>query len=124
MRQSGDWPVLAVMRSGGTTVLVGLSAAGLGSSSNGGRTWQQLPAPGGQIASLAATPDGSVLIAGTTNGIYRSVDGGRSWQPTGFTGLAITVAVAPTDPNVIAVVDDKTRFFRSDDGGATWPGPR
>ena len=124
MRQPGDWPVLTVMRSGGTMVLVGLSAAGLGSSSDSGRTWRQLPAPGGQIASLAATPDGSVLITGTTKGIYRSVDGGRSWQPTGFTGLALTVAVAPTDPNAIAVVDDKTRFFRSDDGGATWPGPR
>ena len=123
-RQAGDWPLLAVSRSSGTTVLLGVSASGLGSSSDGGRTWQQLRAPSGQIASLAATPDGSVLIVGTTKGIYRSVDGGTSWQPTGFTGVAITVAVAPTDGNVLAVVDDKTRFFRSDDGGVTWPGPR
>ena len=123
-RQAGDWPVLVVTRSAGKTVLIGLSAAGLGSSPDGGRTWQQLQAPGGQMASLAATPDGSVLIAGTTKGIYRSVDGGTSWQPTGFTGVAITVAAAPTDGGVLAVVDDKTRFFRSEDGGATWPGPR
>lgn len=122
-RQPGDWPVLAVMRSSGTTVLVAVSAAGLGSSSDGGRTWQQLPAPGGQVASLAAAPDGSALIAGTTKGIYRSVDGGQSWQATAFTATAITVAVAPTDPMVIGAVDDKTRFFRSDDGGTTWPGP-
>ena len=122
-RQAGDWPVLVATRSAGKTVLIGLSAAGLGSSTDGGRTWQQLPAPGGQMASLAAAPDGSVLIAGTTKGIFRSIDGGTSWQPTGFTGTAITVAVAPTDPRVMGAVDDKTRFFRSDDGGATWPGP-
>ena len=122
-RQLGEWPVLAVMRSSGSTILLGLSGAGLGASSDGGRTWQTLQAPGGQIASLAAALDGSVLVAGTTMGIYRSVDAGRSWQPTAFTGLALTVAIAPTDPRVIAAVDDKTRFFRSDDGGATWPGP-
>jgi len=122
-RQPGDWPVLAVMRAAGTTLLLGVSASGLGASSDGGRTWQTLQPPGGQIASLAAAPDGSVLVAGTTKGIYRSVDAGKSWQPTGFTGTALTVAIAPTDSNVIAAVDDKTRFFRSDDGGASWPGP-
>jgi len=122
-RQAGDWPVLTVTKSSGTTMLVGVSAAGLGASSDG-RTWQPLAVPTGQIASLAAAADGSVLLAGTTQGLYRSVDAGKSWQPTGFTGLAITVAVAPSDPRVIGLVDDKTRFFRSEDGGATWPAPQ
>ena len=123
-RQPGDWPVLTVTQSAGKTVLYAISASGLGSSSDGGRTWQQLKPPGGQLASVAAAPDGSVLVAGTTKGISRSADGGISWQPTAFTGTAITVAVAPTDPRVIGAVDEKTRFFRSNDGGATWPGPR
>jgi photosystem II stability/assembly factor-like uncharacterized protein len=123
-RQPGDWPVLAIVKSSGSTTLVGVSGAGLEASPDGGLTWQALTAPGGQIASLAAATDGSVLLAGTTNGLYRSVDAGKSWQPTGFTGLAITVAIGPNDARVIAVVDDKTRFFRSDDGGVTWPGPR
>lgn len=123
-RQPGDWPVLAVIKSAGKTTLVGVSAAGLGTSSDGGRNWQPLSDPGGQIASLAAATDGSVLLAGTMQGLYRSVDAGKSWQPTAFGGLAITVAIAPSDARVIAVVDDKTRFFRSGDGGLTWPGPR
>jgi photosystem II stability/assembly factor-like uncharacterized protein len=122
-RQLGDWPVLAVTRAGGTTTLLGISASGLGASTDGGQTWRALVAPGGQIASLAAAPDDSVLLAGTTKGLYRSVDGGASWQATGYTGLAITVAIAPSDTRVIGVVDDKTRYFRSDDGGMTWPGP-
>jgi photosystem II stability/assembly factor-like uncharacterized protein len=123
-RQSGDWPVLTVTRAAGTTELLGVSAAGLGVSIDGGRSWRPLAAPGGQMASLAATPDGSVILAGTTKGLYGSADGGKSWQPTAYTGLAITVAVAATDARSVAVVDEKTRFFRSDDGGATWPGPR
>jgi len=114
----------ATRHSSASTTLVGVSGAGLEASPDGGLTWQALTAPGGQIASLAAATDGSVLLAGTTNGLYRSVDAGKSWQPTGFTGLAITVAIAPNDARVLAVVDDKTRFFRSDDGGVTWPGPR
>lgn len=123
-RQAGDWPVLTVTRKASTTTLLGISANGLGASTDGGRTWQPLSPPGGQIASLAATPDGSVLLAGTTRGLYTSVDGGTSWQPTGFTGTALTAAIAPSEPKVIGVVDDKTRFFRSDDGGTTWPGPQ
>lgn len=123
-RQPGGWPVTAVTRASGTSTLIGLSATGLGASSDGGRSWRPLASPGGQLASLAATPDGSLLLAGTTKGIYRSTDGGTSWQPTGYTGSAVTVAIAASDPRSVAVVDDKTRFFRSDDGGATWPGPQ
>jgi photosystem II stability/assembly factor-like uncharacterized protein len=123
-RQPGDWPVLSAFRSGDSTVLLGVSGGGLASSSDGGGTWQSLPAPGGgQIASLTAAPDGSVLYAGTTLGLMRSNDAGETWQATPFTGTAVTVAVAPTDPRIVALVDDKTRFFRSDDGGASWPGP-
>jgi photosystem II stability/assembly factor-like uncharacterized protein len=122
-RQTGDWPVLALTRSSGSMVLLGLSARGLATSPDGGRSWQPLAAPPGQVASLASTPDGSVLFGGTTAGLYRSFDAERSWQPTGFMGVAITVGVAPSDPRVVAVVDEETRFFRSDDGGATWLGP-
>jgi photosystem II stability/assembly factor-like uncharacterized protein len=122
-RQPGDWPVLTAFRSGGSTILLGISRSGLGSSTDGGRSWQRLGSPAGQVASLAAAPDGSVLYAGTTAGLMRSTDLGRSWQPTAFTGTPLTVAVAPTDTRTVAVVDDKTRFFRSSDGGASWPGP-
>jgi hypothetical protein len=124
LRQPGDWPVLAAARSSARTTLIGVSGNGLGVSADGGRTWQALASPGGQVASLAAAPDGSVIYAGTTTGLYRSVDRGSSWQATDFKGTALTVAVAATDPRVVAIVDDKTRFFRSEDGGASWPGPR
>lgn len=123
LRQTGEWPVMAVTRFSGTTTLISLSSSGMGASSDGGRTWLPLAAPVGQVASLAAAADGAAIFAGATNGLYRSLDAGKSWKPTGFTGLALTVAVAPSDPRTVALVDDSTRLFRSDDGGATWLGP-
>ena len=63
------------------------------------------------------------MYAGTTEGVSRSTDGGRTWTPTGLEVVGATVAVDPQNPKAVAVVDDKTRFFRSSDGGETWPGP-
>jgi len=33
------------------------------------------------------------------------------------------VAVAPADPMDVVLVDEATRFYRSPDGGDTWPAP-
>lgn len=121
-RQSGDWPVLATVDIDGKAVVLGMSSLGLGRSTDGGQTWTPLTEPGGQLASLAASADGKILYAGTTTGLKRSDDGGRSWRATAFAGLALTVAIAA--PDTVALVDDSTRFFRSDDGGATFGPPR
>nr|MBA3689552.1 hypothetical protein [Chloroflexota bacterium] len=56
-------------------------------------------------------------------GLRRSTDRGASWQPTAFTGAALAVAVVPGQPLDVAVIDEVTRFYRSLDGGASWPGP-
>ncbi len=123
LRLAENIGALTVYEEGGQPVLVGLTEIGLGRSVDGGRTWEPMNRPSGQVASLAASPDGSVLYAGTSNGLQRSTDGGATWSPTGMTSLAITIAVAPTDNDTVAVVDDETRFYRSSDGGTTWPGP-
>ena len=123
LRQPGGWGALATFVEGGKTVLLGAGSEGLSRSEDGGRSWIALGQPTGQLASVAASADGAVIYAGTTLGVSRSVDGGRTWTPTLLKAVGVTVAVYPTDPNVVAVVDDKTRFFRSRDGGTTWPGP-
>jgi photosystem II stability/assembly factor-like uncharacterized protein len=123
LRQPGGWGALTSFVESGKTVLVGVGSTGLGRSDDGGRTWTELGQPQGQLASLAASSDGTVMYAGTTEGVSRSTDGGRTWTTTALEAVGVTVAVDPNDPKVVAIVDDKTRFFRSTDGGATWPGP-
>lgn len=123
LRQPGNWGALTSFVEGGRTILVGVGSSGLGRSDDGGRTWAPLGQPLGQLASLAASADGGVLYAGTTTGVSRSTDGGRTWTPTPLETVGVTVAVDHQDPKVVAVVDEKTRFFRSSDGGASWPAP-
>lgn len=123
LRQPGAWGALTTFVEGGKTVLVAVGSQGVSRSTDGGQTWTALGRPTGQVASLAASADGTVLYAGTTRGLSRSTDSGRTWTPTSLDTVGVTVAVARSDPNVVAVVDDKTRFFRSSDGGASWPAP-
>lgn len=115
------FPIAVTTRSG--TRLFGVRTEGLASSDDGGRTWRNVATPElYPIASLAATSDGSVLVAGGPDGLARSDDGGVSWSKLPFEGQPFAVAV--TDGGrTIALVTRSTEFFRSDDGGRTWPGP-
>ena len=123
LRLPGGVGALTIFEDDSRPVLVGLTESGLARSADGGQSWEPLAQPPGELASLAASADGSVLFAGTTAGLQRSTDGGDSWSPTGFTNLALTIAVAPRDDSIVAVVDDQTGFYRSSDGGLTWFGP-
>jgi photosystem II stability/assembly factor-like uncharacterized protein len=111
------------VRAGSTTRLLGVDVNGLVASPDGGRSWQPLSKPPTYpLTALAASADGTVLYAGAPDGLFRSGDGGRSWVPTAYEGSAFAVATT-ADGRVVGVVSRETEFFRSDDGGATWPGP-
>lgn len=111
------------LRTGSGTRLLGVDATGLIASDDGGRTWTSLGSPPTYpMTSLAATPDGGVVYAGSPDGLFRSTDGGRSWSQTDYRGSALAVATSP-DGETVAVVSQETEFFRSPDRGRTWPGP-
>lgn len=108
---------------GSTTRLLGVDANGLTTSSDGGRTWTPLGMPPTYpMSGLAASADGEIIYAGASDGLFRSGDGGRSWTKTGLAGSALALATSP-DGAIVVVVSRGTDFFRSPDGGATWPGP-
>jgi photosystem II stability/assembly factor-like uncharacterized protein len=111
------------VRDGSTTRLLGVDANGLVTSTDSGRTWATLGAPPTYpMTGLAATPDGKTVYAGAPDGLFRSNDGGRSWSPTRYRGSAFAVATT-SDGETVGVVSRVTEFFRSADGGSTWPGP-
>ena len=114
---------LTAVRTASTTRLLGVDAGGLSASDDGGRTWTPLVSPPTfPMTAFAASADGSVLYAGATDGLFRSGDGGRSWAKTGYGGSALAIATS-ADGNTVALVSRSTDYFRSPDGGATWPGP-
>lgn len=111
------------VRATGATRLFGVLADGLASSDDGGRTWRGVSTPEiYPIASLAATTDGSVLVAGGQGGLARSDDGGATWSKLPFAGEPAAIAVT-AGGRTVAVVTRSTDYFRSDDGGRTWPAP-
>lgn len=113
---------VAFAGSGGTQLL-GVTDRGVVRSRDAGRTWERVGDPElYPIASLAAATDGSVLVAGGPGGLARSDDGGQTWQQLPWDGQVLAVAVAEGGTTVAAVTVG-SRFYRSDDGGRSWPGP-
>lgn len=114
------FPVAVAGPSG--TRLFGLTAESLASSDDGGRTWRNVASPElYPMTSLAATSDGTVLVAGGPDGLARSDDDGATWAMLPLEEQAFAVAVT-TGGRTIGVVTRSTEFFRSDDGGQSWPG--
>ncbi len=112
------------VRSANTTRLIAITAAGLEASDDGGRSWTPIPTPPTYpMTALSATPDGKVMYAGSLDLLYRSDDSGHSWSPTSYKGSAFAIATSE-DGRTVALVSQGTEYFRSTDGGQTWPGPR
>ncbi|HXA27926.1 MAG TPA: hypothetical protein VN193_04180 [Candidatus Angelobacter sp.] len=75
----------------------------------------------GRVWSVAASPDGKLLLAGTDNGVYRSEDGGATWLATSLKGTRVwTVGFDARQPNPAFAGLDQKGVSRSDDGGRTW----
>jgi photosystem II stability/assembly factor-like uncharacterized protein len=93
------------------------------------------PAAGGRVSRVAGVAgDPSTYYAGTANGgVWKSVNGGITWQPI-FDSQPISsigsVAVAPSDPNVVYVGSGEANIrgnvaagngiYKSTDAGKTW----
>ena len=118
-----NWGALTAYRRDGATVLAAIGPQGLVRSRDGGTTWEPMAYPGAPLAAMAATSDGSVIYAATAEGIRKSIDEGATWSDTGYRGQALALAVSPSDPRILAAVDEQTLFYKSLDGGETWPAP-
>jgi photosystem II stability/assembly factor-like uncharacterized protein len=93
------------------------------------------PASGGRIARVAGIPGDPLVyyVAAASGGVWKSTDGGIHWhpifedQPTSSIG---SIAVAPSDPNVLYVGSGEANIrgnvapgdgiYKSVDGGKTW----
>ncbi len=117
----------------------GAVSGGIWDSLDGGLTWtpanDQLASL--SIVSMAMAPSNpSIMYAGTGEsflcgdgvfgmGMYKSTDAGATWShlssTAGWTNHdTLSVAVSPTNPNVVLAARFYEGLFRSTNGGATW----
>jgi hypothetical protein len=93
------------------------------------------PATGGRVCRVAGVPGNPLIYftATASGGVWRSLDGGLSWKcvteklPTSTAG---SIAVAPSDPNVVYMGSGEANIrnnvvpgngiYRSTDGGSNW----
>lgn len=79
--------------------------------------------PGGSAIALAVdSQNPKIAFAGTICGVYKSTNGGISWQSTG-PGLCYMIdslALDPTNPDIVYAGSHGGGVYKSTDGGANW----
>jgi photosystem II stability/assembly factor-like uncharacterized protein len=119
----GHIPFMTATVDDGAVTLLGIDPfQGLVKSTDGGRTWATVSRPDAfPTFALAATPDARIITLGVADGLLRSEDGGTTWTKVALPSSAFAIALSD-DGRTIAVVTRSTEFYRSDDGGRSWPG--
>jgi photosystem II stability/assembly factor-like uncharacterized protein len=94
-------------------------------TTDGGHTWQTLPAMHGKSTRAMAMFRGNsnVLVAGSLNGVYRTNDGGNTWEHLSSNSSDIknieSIAIDPKDPNTV-YAGTWHLAWKTSDAGATW----
>ncbi len=118
----------------------GSVAGGIWYSQDGGYHWKPVNDAMQNLAigAMAIAPSNpNIMYAGTGEGVfngdavggigmYKSVDGGSTWTfLTGTTGwdTVVSIAVHPTNPNIVLVGKRYGGIYRSINGGSTWSNP-
>ena len=113
-----------------------LSAQQFSPSLYAGLHWRNIgPYRGGRTVAAAGIPSRHIVfyIGANNGGVWKTIDAGRTWrpifdsQPTGSIG---TLAIAPSDPNIIYVASGEglqrpdlsigDGIYKSTDAGRTW----
>ena len=106
---------------------LGTIGQGVWKSTDGGDTWNRL-ANGlfaeADIRAIAVRPDNTnILFAGTEKGLYHSDSAGQTWSQVDspMNDLQIwSIAINPSNPDIIYVGTCPSDLFKSDDNGKTW----
>jgi photosystem II stability/assembly factor-like uncharacterized protein len=124
---AGDLPSAAVFALGADAtgrIYVGLDGAGLYVGAPEGDRWVSLdqdePLATSAVLSLAVSPDGTQLYAGTAGqGLFSSQDAGHTWSAAFPGDYVPDLALSPSHPTT-AVASLRDRLVRTDDGGGSW----
>lgn len=101
-----------------------LRGNGIFKSTDGGWAWTQLAETKDKldfylVNSLAISPDGTTVLAGTTTGIFRSTDGGQTWSKKLAASIG-NLVFHPTDSARAVAGGTSGKAYFTADGGASW----
>jgi photosystem II stability/assembly factor-like uncharacterized protein len=134
----GGAQCLAVDPNDADTLYAGLREQGVWRTEDGGRRWVDCALPVVGVFSLAVSPGGGSVYAGTEpSRLFRSDDRGESWReleglldlpsrptwsfpPRPWTSHVRWIAPSPHEADLILVGIELGGLMRSSDGGATW----
>lgn len=108
------------------TFYTGDYQSGLFSSSDQGKTWNQVALSGKStfepVVFHPNSPD-TLYIGVSEDGLYRSIDGGTTWELKN-TGLELhtirDIEISPSSPNTLYLSMYRNGVYRSDDAGESW----
>ncbi|GEM_PF-5514995 len=70
-------------------------------SDDGGKTWQEIGKPSGDVIEITVSSNGDIFL-GTTTSVHRSTDGGETWEELQDDDLTIRASeLIRTDSNII-----------------------
>lgn len=98
---------------------------GLIKSTDGGVTWQQVSTvlePPVDFHAMAVTKSNPNLILGFDSagrGLFKTTDAGLTWENIGYPEYISSLAISPSDSQLIFAGSEKG-IFKSDDGGNNW----
>ncbi|OQY27646.1 MAG: hypothetical protein B6244_09990 [Candidatus Cloacimonetes bacterium 4572_55] len=94
-------------------------------TTNGGETFQAInngvAENGGWVTPFIIDPENPLTLYRTTTRVYKSTNRGGIWTPISppFTGMLVSLAIAPSDPNVL-YTSHRESMYRTTNGGEEW----
>lgn len=120
--QPTDSNVILVGGAGACDASGNLSGAGIYRSVDRGLSWSKVR--NNNSEDILFVPGTATVYAGQNGlGVFKSIDGGLNWTSAssglGISGSRLRLAMAPSDNNVMYVLNE-AKLYRSVDAGANW----
>lgn len=120
--QPTDSNVILVGGAGACDANGNLSGAGIYRSIDRGLSWSKVR--NNNTEDILFVPGTATVYAGQNGlGVFKSIDGGLNWTSVsnglGISGSRLRLAMAPSDSNVMYVLNE-SKLYRSGDAGASW----